>query len=76
VDVDTIITQVTEAPSTAHAWDVMNAIRSPFTLRAVADQLYIDPEGHSLRTLRGMIIQEARSWALVAPYRNDDKKSR
>lgn len=59
--VDEVITEVTEVPGHTEASQVMRAIRSRQLLLAVADQLYIDPEGHSSDWLRKAIVTEARA---------------
>lgn len=57
---DDVITQVTRAPSDAAAVDIMR-MQSRAMVLAVADQLYVESDGHSLATVRRDIVREARS---------------
>ena len=57
---DDIITQVTEAPTTADAVRIMRMLSRPQVL-AVADQLYVEDGGASLAVIRRECVTEARS---------------
>lgn len=57
---DIVIEHVTGARTDAAALAVVSKY-PPRVLRAVADQLYIDPEGHGAAWLRKAIVAEARA---------------
>ena len=57
---DTLITHVTEA-STAERAEAIVRQYKPSVIRAAADQLYIDPEGHGVAWLRRQVVTEARA---------------
>jgi hypothetical protein len=57
---DDIITAITEAPTNRAALNIMLTVPAG-TVRAVADQLYIDTEHVGTHTLRCRIVTEARS---------------
>lgn len=58
---DDIITRVTEAPARADAVRVVEGVRSLATLRAVADLLHVEADGHGAPWLRRAIVAEARA---------------
>jgi hypothetical protein len=60
MDVDTIITKITEAIDETSALAVLDGIPR-VTLDAVADQLYIDSYGRSSAVVRRAIVREGRS---------------
>lgn len=58
---DDIVTRVTEAATRADATRVIEGVREMATLRAVADLLYVEAEGHGAPWLRRAIVNEARA---------------
>jgi hypothetical protein len=60
MDTDTIITRVTGAGSIQAARDFIGDV-PPASVRAVADQLHIEAEGHGLPWIRNAIVSEARA---------------
>ena len=57
---DTIITAITEAPTTAGALDLI-ATYSRGVILATADQLYIEAAGHGMAWVRHHVVTEARA---------------
>lgn len=57
---DTYITYITEARTDAQAQGTAAEIR-PSVLRAMADLLYIDADGHGVAWLRRAIVAEVRA---------------
>ena len=57
---DSIITMVTEATTPRDALAVLKGIPSA-TLLAVADQLYVEADGHGAAWLRRGIVEAARA---------------
>lgn len=57
---DDVITQITEAPTDEQAHEIINATPAGL-VRAVADQLYVETEGHGMPWIRRECIREARS---------------
>lgn len=60
VTTDDVITQITEAPTEADAVRIMRMQSRPMVL-AVADQLFVEAEGHGLAIVRRECVTEARS---------------
>lgn len=58
--VDDAITRITEAKSESAAKVVAHAL-SHRLLFAVADQLYIETEGHGTSWIRNAVVKEART---------------
>jgi hypothetical protein len=58
MDVDKIITAITEAPDEASALATLAGVPRA-TLLAVADQLYLDAYGRASATVRRAIVNEA-----------------
>ena len=58
---DDIITQITQAPTSAHALAIASGVRSRKLLLAVADLLYIEADSKTTDWLRKAIVKEARA---------------
>jgi len=58
--VDQAITDITVAADDTAALEIVKRLPS-VTLAAVADQLYVETDGHSLPYIRKAIVTEARS---------------
>jgi hypothetical protein len=56
-----LLDAVTTAGDAGKALEILDAVRSRATLRAVADLLYIDPSWHSYAWLKREIVKEARA---------------
>ena len=57
---DTYITYITEARADAQAHGIAAKVK-PSVLRAMADLLYIDADGHGVAWLRRAIVAEVRA---------------
>lgn len=65
VNVDDVITAITDAPTAEKALEIMAGIPAPM-VRTVADQLHIDPAGHGIPWLCDAIVGEAKSLGTCA----------
>jgi hypothetical protein len=60
VNVDEIITRVTEAESIDSAYGIIRSV--PYKmLRKVADQLHIEADGHGAEWIRWAVVKEAKA---------------
>jgi hypothetical protein len=60
MDVDEIITRLTEAGSMDAAYGIARTVPRKMLLQ-VADQLYVEADGHGTEWIRWAVIKEARS---------------
>jgi hypothetical protein len=60
MNVDTIITKITEAETADDALAILKGV-SRTMLNTIADQLYVEYEGVGTTTLRKAIVSEARA---------------
>jgi hypothetical protein len=56
-----VVTELVKAPSTEAASEIIAQVRERDVLMALADLLFVDPEGHGLPWVRKRIVAEARA---------------
>jgi hypothetical protein len=57
---DRYLTYITEARSDAEAMGIIAKVK-PSAVRAMADLLYIEADGHGIAWLRNAVVNEARA---------------
>jgi hypothetical protein len=60
VNVDEVITRLTEAASMDAAYEVARTVPRKMLLE-VADQLYVEADGHGTEWIRWAVVKEARA---------------
>lgn len=58
--IDEVITRITDAPTDGVAHEIMRSVPHLLLLK-VADQLYVETEGHGDQAIRIRIVKEARA---------------
>jgi len=60
MNVDDIITRLTEAATTGEAYEVSRTVPRKLLVK-VADQLYVEHDGHGTEWIRWAVVKEARA---------------